>query len=264
LGKNVPAYWWFYGRSQFLDQELSTIVGNYIPEFLEKLAEELANGLVDEVIKNCVQSWKNREIITLKALELEIEQKAKSWLTGNYANQKVTICLLEWLTKVQINVDKKTDSICRKYGLPLGTFGSKTINLGDHTEKVPTTISFEDLSGLSMFVGHLVGLIVGVVLAGLFHVLLFAGILAPILGIVAYFVGESLVKDTDIPSWVRNLVSDKKIDDLGHQKKPELQQKILETLTKDPTISIKLAKSISEWLKETVQEQADRARLLIA
>lgn len=98
----------------------------------------------------------------------------------------------------------------------------------------------------------------------MFHVLLFAGILAPILGIVAYFAGESLVKETDIPGWIRNLISDKRIDDLATQKKPELQQKIYETLTTDSTITIKLAKSISEWLTESVREQADKARLLIA
>jgi hypothetical protein len=146
----------------------------------------------------------------------------------------------------------------------LGTFGSKTIDLGDHTGKVPTSISFDDLSGLSLFVGHLVAIIVGVVIASLFHVILFAGIIAPIIGIVAYFAGESLVKETDIPGWVRKFVSDSRINDLAVKKKPELQQKIYETLTKDPTIAIKLGKSISEWLKETVQEQADRARLLIA
>lgn len=250
--------------SKFLDNELTGIVGNHVPAFLDKLAEELANGLVEEVIKPCVKSWRNREIKTLKALELEIENKAKVWLTGNDGNAKVTKCLLTWLANVQEEVREKTDFICSKYGLPLGTFGSKTIDLGDHTGRVPTSISFDDLSGLSVFVGHLVAIIVGVVLAGLFHVLIFAGIIAPIIGIIAYFAGESLVKDTDIPSWIRKFVSDGRINDLARQKKPELQQKIHETLTKDSTIAIKLGKSISEWLKETVQEQADRARLLIA
>ncbi len=250
--------------SQFLDNELTGIVGNHVPAFLDKLAEELANGLVEEVVKPCVKSWRNREIITLKALESEIENKAKTWLTGSDGNSKVTKTLLEWLANVQDEVREKTDSICSKYGLPLGTFGSKTIDLGDHTGKVPTSISFDDLSGLSVFVGHLVAIIVGVVLAGLFHVIIFAGIIAPIIGIVAYFAGESLVKETDIPAWIRKFVSDSRINDLALKKKPELQQKIYETLTKDPTIAIKLGKSISEWLKETVQEQADRARLLIA
>ncbi|NJM69980.1 MAG: hypothetical protein HC862_06980 [Scytonema sp. RU_4_4] len=250
--------------SQFLDRELTGIVGNNIPAFWEKLAEELANDLVDKVIKPSVQSWRNRDIITLSSLESEIEQKAKAWLTGNDANDKMTTCLVEWLSKVQNEVREKTDSICRKYGLPLGTFGSKTIDLGDHTQKVPTSISFDDLSGLSIFVGHLVALIVGVVLAGLFHILLFAGIIAPIVGILAYFLGESIVKETDIPGWIRALVSDKRIDELARQKKPELQQKIQQTLTVDQTVAVKLGKAISEWLKETVQEQADKARLLIA
>ncbi|MEM9927372.1 MAG: hypothetical protein AAF915_27140 [Cyanobacteria bacterium P01_D01_bin.50] len=250
--------------SKFLDNELTGIVGNHVPTFLDKLAAELADGLVEEVIKPCVKSWRNREIKTLKALELEIENKAKTWLTGSGGNAKVTKCLFAWLANVQEEVREKTDFICNKYGLPLGTFGSKTIDLGDHTGKVPTSISFNDLSGLSVFVGHLVAIIVGVVLAGLFHVLIFAGIIAPIIGIVAYFAGESLVKETDIPGWIRKFVSDGRINDLARQKKPELQQKIHETLTKDPTIAIKLGKSISEWLKETVQEQADRARLLIA
>jgi hypothetical protein len=250
--------------SKFLDQELANIVGSHIPEFLEKLSEELANGLVDEVIKVCIQSWRNKTIPNLKALEAEIESKAKFWLTGNDANQRMTACLLEWLVTVQAEVNEQTDSICRKYGLPIGTVGSRKIEFGDQTEKIPTNIAFEDLTGLSVFVGHLVGLIVGVVLAGLFHVLLFAGIIAPILGVVAYFAGESLVKETDIPGWIRNLISDKRIDDLAAQKKPELQQNIFETLRKDPTIAIKLAKWISDWLKETVQEQADKARLLIS
>ena len=250
--------------SKFLDNELTGIVGNHIPAFLDKLAAELADGLVEEVIKPCVKSWRNREIKTLKALELEIENKAKTWLTGSDGNAKVTKCLLTWLANVQEEVREKTDFICSKYGLPLGTFGSKTIDLGYHTGKVPSSISFDDLSGLSVFVGHLVAIIVGVVLAGLFHVFIFAGIIAPIIGIVVYFAGESLVKETDIPAWIRKFVSDSRINDLARQKKPELQQKIHETLTKDSTIAIKLGKSISEWLKETVQEQADRARLLIA
>ncbi|WP_246162842.1 Hsp70 family protein [Brasilonema sennae] len=250
--------------NQFLDRELTGIVGNYIPVFLEKLAEELANGLVDDVIKPSVQSWRNRKIITLSSLESEIEQKAKAWLTGSDANNKVTTCLVEWLSKVQNEVREKTDSICRKYNLPLETFSSKTIDLGDHTDKVPTSISLDDLTGLSIFVGHLVALIVGVVLAGLFHILLFTGIIAPIVGIIAYFIGESLVKETDIPGWIRKLVPDQKIDELAFQKKPELQQKIQQTLIQDPTIGVKLGKSISEWLKESVQEQADKARLLIA
>jgi hypothetical protein len=250
--------------SKFLDQELANIVGSHIPEFLSKLSEELANGLVDEVIKVCIKSWRDRTIPNLKVLETEIEEKAKTWLIGNDANQSMTNTLLEWLVTVQAEVNEQTDSICRKYGLPIGTIGSKKIELGDHTGKIPTNISFEDLTGLSIFVGHLVALIVGVVLTSLFHVLLFAGILAPILGVVAYFTGQSLVKEADIPGWIRNLISDQRIDDLATQKKPELQQKIYETLTKDPTIAIKLAKSISDWLKESVQEQADKARLLIS
>lgn len=250
--------------SKFLDQELANIVGSHIPEFLYKLSEELANGLVDEVIKTCIKSWRDRTIPNLKVLESEIEEKAKTWLIGNDANQSMTNSLIEWLVTVQAEVNEQTDSICRKYGLPIGTIGSKKIELGDHTGKIPTNISFEDLTGLSIFVGHLVALIVGVVLGSLFHVLLFAGILAPILGVVAYFTGQSLVKEADIPGWIRNLISDKRIDDLATQKKPELQQKIYETLTKDPTIAIKLAKSISDWLKESVQEQADKARLLIS
>ena len=261
---DIRTGWFIEEISQFLDQKLTGIVGDRIPTFLEKLAEELANGLVDEVIRQQVQSWRNRNIITLSDLESEIGQKAKAWLTGSDANYKMTTCLVEWLSSVQNEVREKTDSICNKYGLPLGTFGNKTIELGDHTGKVPTSISLDDFTGLSIFVGHLVALIVGVVLAGLFHILIFAGILAPIIGVVAYFVGESVVKDIDIPGWIRKLVPDQKIDELVYQKKPQLQQKILETLTKDPTIAIKLAKSISEWLKETVQEQADKARLLIA
>lgn len=249
---------------EFLDKELSGIIGQYMPSFLEKLAEVLANGLVEEVIKSSVQSWKNRKITTLKSLEVEIEKSAKVWLTGDDANSKIASCLLDWLVHIQQDVREKTDSICQKYGLPLGTFESKTIDLGDQTQKVPTSIYVEDLTGLSIFVGHLVAIIVGVAIAGLFHFLIFAGILAPILGVIAYFVGDSLVKDADIPGWIRNLVSDSKINDLARQKQPELQQKILETLTQDPTIAIKLAKSINEWLKESVQEQANRARLLIA
>ena len=104
--------------SKFLDNELTGIVGNHVPAFLDKLAEELANGLVEEVVKPCVKSWRNREIITLKALELEIENKAKTWLTGSDGNSKVTKCLLAWLGSVQDEVREKTDSICSKNGLP--------------------------------------------------------------------------------------------------------------------------------------------------
>jgi hypothetical protein len=260
----IRTAWFMEEISEFLDHELTGIVGNHIPEFLEKLAEVLANGLVDEVIKQQVQYWRNGEIITLSDLESEIAEKAKAWLTGSDANHAMTKCLVEWLSKIQNEVREKTDSICNKYGLPLGTIGSKMLEMSDHTAKIPTSISLEDFTGLSIFVGHLVGFIVGIVLAGLFHILVFAGIIAPIIGVIAYFMGESLVKDMDIPSWIRKVVPNQKINDLAYQKKPELKQKIQETLTKDPTVSIKLAKSISEWLSDTVKEQANKARLLIA
>jgi hypothetical protein len=216
------------------------------------------------VITKSIKDWRQRKITTLRALEGDIEQKAKTWLAGSEGNKRVTNCLLDWLSTVQTEVREQTDAISQKYGLPLGMLSAREINLSDQTEKVSTSVSFDDLTGLSVFMGHLVGLIVGAVLAGLFHIIVFAGILAPILGIVAYFAGESLVKETDIPGWVRNFVSDARISNLAITKKPELQQKIHETLTKDPTIAIKLAKAISEWLKESVQEQADKARLLIA
>ncbi len=250
--------------SQFLDRELTGIVGNHIPTFLEKLAEDLADGLIDKVIEPSVKLWRDRKISTLSSLESEIQQKAKTWLTGTDANDKMAASLVQWLLDVQNEVREKTDSICLKYGLPIGTFGNKRIDLGDRAEKVPTSISFNDFTGLSVFVGHLVGIIVGVILAGLFHILFFTGIIAPIVGVLAYFVGESLIKDTDIPAWIRKFVSDARIDELARQKKPELQQKIQQTFIQDPTIAVKLGKSISEWLKESVQEQADKARLLIA
>jgi hypothetical protein len=87
--------------SQFLDKELSGIIGNNIPIFLDKLAEELADGLTEEVIVNSVKSWRNRKILTLKQLESEIEQQASYWLTGKEANTKITNCLVDWLSTIQ-------------------------------------------------------------------------------------------------------------------------------------------------------------------
>ena len=99
--------------NQVLDEELSAIVGSYVPEFIDQLAEELASSLVEKVIEPTIISWRDRKIITLKNLELEIEKAAKVWLTSDDANNKITSCLVEWLSKVQDEVQQKTDSICK-------------------------------------------------------------------------------------------------------------------------------------------------------
>ncbi len=249
---------------QLLDCKLTYIVENHLPTVFQQLAEELANGLVEEVIKTQVQCWRNREIIRLTDLESAIEETAKAWLTGDDANSRMTTCLGKWLKTIQDEVIKETNSIFEKYTLSFRTFDKTKTEMNDHTGKVPTSILLGDFTGVSMSVGHLVGLIVTVVLVGLCHFLIFGIVAAIILGIISFFVGESFVMDIDIPAFIRKqIVTDQKIDELAYQHKPQLEEKILETLTEDRALSINLKKRISESMKKTIEKVADEARFLI-
>jgi hypothetical protein len=75
---------------------------------------------------------------------------------------------------------------------------------------------------------------------------------------------EKFIKSADIPKWIRDLVSDAMLEQFGEERIPELAEEIRNTLADDSELEPKLVRNITLWVNNAVQEQVEKAKLLIA
>ncbi len=261
--------------NQFLDKEVEGIVGNQIPALRDLLADVLVDGLLDEVLKPCLRSWRNGYITTLNELESRIMSKAKDWLQGNEAKKRITNKVSEWLNKIGKELGEKTNPICRKYGLDPGQLAPQPVDLNPDTGNFSGSMTIGDptvITGITVFVVDVVVGFVSLVIIGfLADILIILGPIGAIIGLLSLFIAvgvghdaaEEWIKDRNIPKSVRGWVSDEKISNIGQEKKPELRAKIQEMLTQDQTWSHKIIQGTTQGLRVVVKEQADGARLLL-
>jgi len=257
--------------NKFLDQQLERIVNYNFPALLDSVADTLADGLMEKVLKPRVRAWRRGDIRTLNGLEADIEQTAKNWLDSYETREQLKKPVLKWLKMVVLDdVENKTNPICQKYGLSPGTLvgGKNTVGFRADTGKFSGDIYIGDPTELTTIVGYVVTFVIGIVIALVAQIVIFAGPVGWIVGVVAAIVGfaaaHDWVRSTDLYLWIRKSVTDEKIEQLVQEKKPELREKIQEMLTQDPKVKNQFITPLNKWIRDAVKEQADKARLLIA
>lgn len=262
--------------NQFLENQLDNIIKAQIPALRESLTDVLVNGLLDEVLKPCILSWRNGDIKTLNDLDSKIKSKAEDWLTGSQAKQRIANQVSEWFNKVGKEVGQKAEIICTKYGLPPGQLAPKPVDINVKPEEVSGGAVIIDPTILTLVVVVIVDVVVSfvslVIIGILADILILLGLIGVIIAwtalilsiVVGHQMTEEMMKNYDIPKIVRGTVSDKKISKMVQKSKPTLKVKIQEMFDKDASLVNGILQTTKEGIRAAVKEQADRARLLIS
>ncbi|MUG99070.1 hypothetical protein F7734_44985 [Scytonema sp. UIC 10036] len=258
--------------NNFLNIKLKDIVQSETPVLLYSLAESLADGLIENVVKLRIQAWRNRQIITLNDLEKDIANQAQAWLKETQAKTAISKTFTAWVKKVQEKVKEETNSICKRYNLPIEYLDDRDIDLSSDVTDFSEAIDIGDPTSLSAIIGLVITIVGGVIIAMFSSIFVFTGFFSAITPLILFAIkgpqtftdAVKSTKEINLPLWIRNFVTDAKIDKMSVDKKPEFTQKLLEKLGEDIELKTQLVDSMIQWFKAGVQKQANKARLLIA
>jgi hypothetical protein len=260
---------------QFLQNDLPKIVSGNIDSLRSKLTENLIDGLSNKVIKPILFDWRNRNgIYTLNGLESNIVSRSEDWLKGKEGKEAVTTAIQNWLKQdLEPKLNEKTNSICSKYGLKLNQLIPPSLNYNPNAENLKSgNVIIIDPTAMTAIVNWIIGIVVGFITLALATtgIGLIIGFFVAIMG--QAFAGE-IIKDSDIPKWLRGWVSDDKISKMTSDLKVTLKAKVEEGLKKEeeealaknsPTFSDEITNSVKDWLSKLVREQADSVKILIS
>lgn len=258
-----------YDVNHFIENQLSGILKKEYPRLISMLTEKLGDEMVEKVVKKRIIAWRNGYVSTLNSLTSDISSKTKEWLKGHEANELIKLTIESWLLKVVQEIRKETDFICEKYGISGNDLVQKRTD--DHssvnTGTFDSSVSIGDPTELGEVLGYISTVVLGIIVLLLTNVIIFSGPIGWIVGVVAFFVGrtfaENVIQDSELPSWVRNLVTDEKIESSSANISPEIKNKLNKALQENNSLEKDLISKITDWMSRGIEEETKKARLLI-
>ena len=236
---------WF-GRSQLRSQafqkdvedliagaKLNDVVSRNIEDLFSRLAENLATALINRVLRDEIMAWRSGSTATLLDMEARAKQRMEAFLQSDAAREMVSGTTREWFEEIRSQVQALTDPICLKYHLPTSVL---EISPDTHfSTKAPLTsdlsgVVADDLDQFGTVINAVVATVSGMVLGGatiaLLHIPVLGHVLTGIGVFVALMIGKEAmreqVKGWTIPSFLRRLVTEGKIDSKLTASLPEL------------------------------------------
>ncbi|MBH8565232.1 Hsp70 family protein [Nostoc sp. CENA67] len=261
--------------NELLDsQKLKQLIERHIPELIESLIKPLADGLLENAVRPGVKDWQQNKIRTLADLETSMKSRAENWLVGDRSLQIINKQCISWFNhKIQPDLAAVTDPICRKFQIP-----RSSLRFEDSIE--PTFVNPELRIGdaiLADTVGFIINVVIGGgTLASIITLILTghltwpialvygASVMAAGMELNRKTVQETIKTNLDIPSWIRSsFMSDRKIDDMCEQIKPELEKVLGEQLTANQQAFDKLIGKVEQGLQKALATKVQEAIILI-
>ena len=236
-----------------------------LPELIELLAQSLAKLLRIHAVVPCLREWRDGSIINLSAMEDQIKDRARGWVSSIEGKAVVLQLCETWLEKQIPKFADLSDPICERYQIQRDIL------------RMPTSISeleTQRAAGPSIDEMHLDDGVLSPLLNPIVCTIIFlAATSLSLLGfvteiivtIVALIVGfgfrEAAVdklKGWNIPLFIRKIIlSYKKIDKMTQEKEPELIQALQKELTPSESFgpaspNSHSSKEDSEWMKRFI------------
>ncbi|MBE9107771.1 Hsp70 family protein, partial [Nostoc cf. edaphicum LEGE 07299] len=246
----------------FTSNQLKGLIERHIPELIESLTKPLADGLIVNAVKPGLKDWQKNKIRTLADLETALIGRAEQWLKSERAVQIINHQCASWFSnKIQPDLAAQTDPICRKFQIPRSslrfedsidpTFVNPELQIGDAILAETVAFIVNVVIG-----GGAVASIITLILTG--HLtwpiaLVYgASLMAAGMELNRKSVQEVIKTNVDVPSWMRsNFLSDKKIEDMCQQIKPELEKVLQEQLTANQEAFDKLIVKVEQGLQNS-------------
>lgn len=254
--------------------KLKELIEKHIPELIELLTKPLADSLIENAVRPGLKDWQKNKIGTLADLETFMKSRAEQWLKSDIVQQIINNQCISWFNnKIQPDLAAETDPICRKFQIPRSSlrfedsidpiFVNPELRIGDTILADTVAFIVNILIG-----GGTVASIITLILTG--HLtwpiaLVYgASVMAAGMELNRKNVQEAIKTNVYIPSWIRSsLLSDKKIDDMCNQIKPELEKVLREQLIANQEAFDKLIAKVGQGLEKALSIKAQEAIILI-
>lgn len=258
----------------FTSNQLKGLIERHIPKLIESLTKPLADGLIVNAVKPGLKDWQKNKIRTLADLETSLIGRAEQWLKSDRAVQIINHQCAFWFSnKIQPDLAAQTDPICRKFQIPRSslrfedsidpTFVNPELQIGDAILAETVAFIVNVVIG-----GGAVASIITLILTG--HLtwpiaLVYgASLMAAGMELNRKSVQEVIKTNVDVPSWIRsNFLSDKKIEDMCEQIKPELEKVLQEQLTANQEAFDKLIVKVEQGLQNSLSTKVQSCIILI-
>ncbi|AVH73044.1 Hsp70 family protein [Nostoc sp. 'Lobaria pulmonaria (5183) cyanobiont'] len=258
----------------FTSNKLKGLIERHIPELIESLTKPLADGLIVNAVKPALKDWQKNKIRTLADLETALIGRAEQWLKSDRAVQIINHQCAFWFSnKIQPDLAAQTDPICRKFQIPRSSLrfeDSIDPNFVNPELQIGDAILAETVAFIVNVVigGGAVASIITLILTG--HLtwpiaLVYgASVMAAGMELNRKTVQEVIKTNVDVPSWIRsNFLSDKKIQDMCEQIKPELEKVLQEQLTANQEAFDKLIVKVEQGLQTSLSTKVQSCVILI-
>ena len=258
----------------FTSNKLKGLIERHIPELIESLTKPLADGLIVNAVKPALKDWQKNKIRTLADLETALIGRAEQWLKSDRAVQIINHQCASWFSnKIQPDLAAQTDPICRKFQIPRSSLrfeDSIDPNFVNPELQIGDAILAETVAFIVNVVigGGAVASIITLILTG--HLtwpiaLVYgASVMAAGMELNRKSVQEVIKTNVDVPSWIRsNFLSDKKIQDICEQIKPELEKVLQEQLIANQEAFDKLIVKVEQGLQTSLSTKVQSCIILI-
>ncbi|MEH1773984.1 MAG: Hsp70 family protein [Nostoc sp.] len=258
----------------FTSNKLKGLIEKHIPELIESLTKPLTDGLIVNAVKPALKDWQKNKIRTLADLETALIGRAEQWLKSERAVQIINHQCAYWFSnKIQPDLAAQTDPICRKFQIPRSSLrfeDSIDPNFVNPELQIGDAILAETVAFIVNVVigGGAVASIITLILTG--HLtwpiaLVYgASVMAAGMELNRKTVQEVIKTKVDVPSWIRsNFLSDKKIEDMCEQIKPELEKVLQEQLTANQEAFDKLIVKVEQGLQKSLSTKVQSCIILI-
>ncbi|MBN3943298.1 MAG: Hsp70 family protein [Nostoc sp.] len=258
----------------FTSNKLKGLIERHIPELIESLTKPLTDGLIVNAVKPALKDWQKNKIRTLADLETSLIGRAEQWLKSDRAVQIINHQCASWFSnKIQPDLAAQTDPICRKFQIPRSSLrfeDSIDPNFVNPELQIGDAILAETVAFIVNVVigGGAVASIITLILTG--HLtwpiaLVYgASVMAAGMELNRKTVQEVIKTNVDVPSWIRSsFLSDKKIEDMCEQIKPELEKVLQEQLTANQEAFDKLIVKVEQGLQNSLSTKVQSCIILI-
>ncbi|BAY66740.1 hypothetical protein NIES22_68840 (plasmid) [Calothrix brevissima NIES-22] len=254
--------------------KIKELIARRIPELVELLTQPLTDNLIENAVRPGVKDWRQNKIRTLADLETSIKNQAEQWLQGDIAQQIINNQCINWFNnQIQPDLAAQTDPICRKFQIPRSSLRFED-SIDPNFVNPELTIGDAILADTVAFIVNIVigggtlGSIITLILTGHFTwpiVLVYgASVMAAGMQLNRKGVQEAIKTNVDVPGWLRpSFLSDKKIDDMCQQIKPELEKALREQLTANQEAFNELITKVEQGLEKALVSKVQEAIILI-
>jgi len=258
----------------FDSEKVKNLIEKHIPELIELLTQPLADDLIESAVKPGVKDWQKNRIRTLADLETSMKSRAEQWLQGDRASSIINNKCISWFNnKIQPDLAAETDPICRKFQIPRSSlrfedsidpaFVNPELRIGDAI--LADTVAF--IVNVVIGGGTLASIITLILTGHLtwpIALIYGASVMAAGMELNRKSVQDAIKTNVDVPSWMRSsFLSDKKIEDMCKQIKPELEKVLREQLTANQEAFDELIGKVEQGLQKALSTKVQEAIILI-